>query len=476
MPIAFVCWYKNKLPYWNWQYSAMATSAKDAAKYSEVSTRDVDDHEFVPEKSQPSKSKKIVHTILWIVGVLAGILLLLGVVAIVHHAVFKTNTDNQVEGDEDLTNNNNATSIDANVDDEHIHHGSGDVGEIVDGAKEEEVDDDDDDENNGEMAARKIVFDVFEHSINNLSDPCVDFHNFSCPPTISTISEEDLVKQINYLIIDLLTESNDFNLTIARDLYKNCNDSQVASCVGQVQQRQEKELAKGLAGRFQLETKASETFNQIRSTFVKLVENSWIFEEMKKYFISKIQSFNFSIDFEKPFQTNSVHFDKKTSTISISVGDLLVVDDSKVEAIRFGKLGAILSQQMSIEILDQTNWIEAIKLDKSIGTTDYLTRRKCFQEGSPGSSGKSSNKGMLHFNTLLLSHEALKSAMGDGHLEEKPFGSHFTNEQIFFISLAKNWCEELAPKNRPSNQLINMPSFSQAFSCHFNSTAMCQLW
>ena len=129
---------------------------------------------------------------------------------------------------------------------------------------------------------------------------------------------------------------------------------------------------------------------------------------------------------------------------------------------------------MSSQILDQANWIKAIKLDKSVGTEEYVTRRNCFQEDSPG-SGAFSNKGMLHFNTLLLSHEALKSAMGDSHLQERPFGSHFTNEQIFFISLAKNWCD-LAPENRPTNQLINMPSFSQAFSCNFNSTAMCQLW
>ena len=178
--------------------------------------------------------------------------------------------------------------------------------------------------------------------------------------------------------------------------------------------------------------------------------------------------------------------------LSISVAQLMAANSSNEYAINYGFLGFTLAHEFS-HYFDEDGW--KIYFTWSYLFSKFDEKAECIERQYKPQSFLSSttNDDFADFSGLEIAYRALENILGKDGMT-KPFadGLKFTNEQIFFISHAQNWCtkkENLgknigklhSPQNlRVLNPLKSSDAFAKAFNCPvgspMNPVEKCRIW
>ena len=190
-----------------------------------------------------------------------------------------------------------------------------------------------------------------------------------------------------------------------------------------------------------------------------------------------------------------------TLSAAILTSPFFVADRSN--AANFGSLGAIIGHEMTHGFDDRGRSYDGDGSLRNWWTPDvearFVERAQCVEEQYDAftlPSGEHVN-GALTLGENIADLGGLRTAYGalfDGSTEESG-GDSFDAAQVFFISYAQTWCENVrsdyaslllltdphAPgRFRENGPLSNMPEFREAFSCSADSPMVrakaCEVW
>ena len=182
-------------------------------------------------------------------------------------------------------------------------------------------------------------------------------------------------------------------------------------------------------------------------------------------------------------------YDLLTNEAAISVAQLLLNSNDSEDAVNYGQLSFFLSHSLS-HMFDSVGW-EFLFGFRNEYDGNHFRKLKCLEKQYNSTTTVDDN--FSDVSGLEIAHRALVGRLGPIAMNKPPLkGYRFTNDQIFFISYAQNWCskeEDLtnyqnglhSPRNvRVLNPLKNSFEFAIAFNCPIgspmNPVEKCQVW
>jgi len=212
--------------------------------------------------------------------------------------------------------------------------------------------------------------------------------------------------------------------------------------------------------------------------------------------------------------TVNAYYDPNQNSINFPAGILQppFYDKTQPAVVNYGHIGAVVGHELTHGFDDQGSqfdghgnlhdwWTPKDKANFNARTACIVNEYSSFTDAGLHVNGKltlgedTADNGGLHLALMAL---MAREAMDGGHISgpaSSAAAAKFTTRQQFFIAFAQNWCSNMRPQLtrmliqsdphapdaiRVKGVLVNMPSFSKAFSCHvgqpMDPAHKCRVW